>query len=242
MKLTEFKALTFDCYGTLIDWESGIIDGLKPLTARVSRGLSRNEILEAHAFHESTQQRWTPACRYSDLLPIVYKRLAEEWKVSVTQEECTAYGQSVRDWPAFQDSAEALQYLKQHYKLIILSNVDNESFSGSNEKLQIEFDAIYTAQDAGSYKPSDRNFEYMLEQLGRQGIQDDEILHTAESMFHDHVPAKRHALASCWIYRRHEQDGFGATMNPGDMPSYNFAFNSMADLVKTHKQEIGCDT
>lgn len=242
MKLSDFKALTFDCYGTLIDWESGIIAGLKPLTEVVSRGLSRDEILQAHAFHESTQQRWTPGYRYADLLPIVYKRLAEEWGVSVTPQECTVYGQSVRDWPAFPDSAEALQYLKQHYKLIVLSNVDNESFAGSNEKLQVEFDAVYTAQDVGSYKPSDRNFEYMLEHLGRQGIQGDKILHTAESMFHDHVPASRHGLASCWIYRRHDQDGFGATMNPGDMPSYNFAFNSMADLVKAHKQEMGCGT
>lgn len=239
MKLTDFKALTFDCYGTLIDWESGMIAGLEPLTAQVSRALSRDEILEAHAFHESTQQRWTPAYRYSELLAIVYKRLAEEWEVSVTPQECAAYGQSVNDWPAFPDSAEALQYLKQHYKLIILSNVDNESFAGSNEKLQTKFDAVYTAQDVGSYKPSDRNFEYMREHIARQGLQDGDILHTAESMFHDHVPAKRHALASCWIYRRHDQDGFGATMNPGEMPSCDFVFNSMADLVEAHKQELG---
>ena len=98
MKLTDFKALTFDCYGTLIDWESGMVAGLKPLTDKVSRHLNRDEILEAHAFHESTQQRWTPAYRYADLLPIVYKRLAEEWGVTVTPEECAAYGQSVKDW------------------------------------------------------------------------------------------------------------------------------------------------
>ncbi len=194
MNLTDFKALSFDCYGTLIDWESGMIAGLKPLTDRVFATLTRDEILQAHAFHESTQQKWTPGYRYRDLLPIVYKRLGEEWGVSVTPEECALYGQSVADWPAFPDSAEALQYLKQHYKLIILSNVDNTSFAGSNKKLQVEFDAIYTAEDVGSYKPSDRNFEYMLEHLDRQGLQKDEILHTAESMFHDHVPGKRHAL------------------------------------------------
>ena len=237
MKLTDFKALTFDCYGTLIDWESGMIAGLKPLTDRVSRTLSRNEILEAHAFHESTQQRWTPARRYSELLPIVYKRLAEEWGVSVTSEECAAYGQSVKDWPAFPDSAEALQYLKQHYKLVILSNVDNASFAASNEKLQVEFDAIYTAEDVGSYKPSDRNFEYMLEHLQRRGIEKHEILHTAESMFHDHVPAARFGLASCWIYRRHQQEGFGATMNPGELPDVAFRFNSMAELAAAHRAE-----
>lgn len=99
MKLTDFKALTFDCYGTLIDWESGMIEGLEPLTSRLTTPLTRNEILEAHARHESSQQLWTPAKRYQDLLPIVYKRLAEEWGISVIQAECVAYGQSVKNWP-----------------------------------------------------------------------------------------------------------------------------------------------
>ncbi|MDX8502739.1 haloacid dehalogenase type II [Mesorhizobium sp. VK4C] len=238
MKLTDFKALTFDCYGTLIDWESGMIDGLKPLTERTGRHLSRNEILEAHARHESSQQKWTPERRYSDLLAIVYKRLAEEWGVVVTREECTAYGESVKDWPAFADSAKALQYLKQHYKLIILSNVDNKSFSYSNKKLGVDFDAIYTAEDIGSYKPSERNFDYMLEKLGTIGVAKGQILHTAESMFHDHVPASRLGLKSCWIYRRHADQGFGATMHPDDMPKVDFRFDSMADFAKAHAQEL----
>ena len=235
MKLTDFKALTFDCYGTLIDWESGMIAGLHPLTSRLNSPLSRDEILQAHAQHESTQQRWTPACRYSDLLAIVYKRLAEEWQLPVTMEECAAYGASVKDWPAFDDSAAALAYLKQHYKLVILSNVDNESFASSNEKLGVTFDAIYTAQDVGAYKPSDHNFEYMLEKLPTIGIEKSDILHTAESLFHDHVPANRHGLASCWIYRRHEQEGFGATMDPGTRPNVDFQFTSMMELVEAHK-------
>ena len=238
MKLTDFKALTFDCYGTLIDWESGMVEALKPLTSRVTRELSRNDILEAHARHESVQQLQTPGKTYRDLLPIVYKRLAEEWGASTSWEECVAYGRSVRDWPAFIDSAGALQYLKKHFKLVILSNVDNENFAGSNKKLQVEFDAIYTAEDVGAYKPSDKNFEYMLSKLKTLGVEKHQILHTAESMFHDHGPANRHGLASCWIYRRFDQDGFGATMHPGEMPKYEFRFNSMADLVKAHLADL----
>ena len=238
MKLSDFKALTFAVYGTLIDWESGMVAGLKPLTDKVSGHLSRDDILEAHAHHESTSQRWTPAKKYSDLLGVVYRRLAEEWGVEVTWEECAAYGLSVRQWPAFDDSRQALAYLKQHYKLIVLTNTDNVSFSGSNARLGIHFDGVYTAEVVGSYKPADRNFEYMLETLGRIGITRDEILHTAESMFHDHAPANRHGLANCWIYRRHDKEGFGATMNPGDMPSYDFRFDSMADLVKAHREEL----
>ncbi len=239
MKLTDFKALTFDCYGTLIDWETGMVEGLAPLTGRMSAPPSRDAILEAHARHESSQQRTTPSMLYRDLLAIVYKRLGEEWGVEVTHQECTTYGRSVEEsWPAFQDSAESLRYLKQHYKLIILSNVDNRSFSGSNTRLGVNFDAVYTAEDVGSYKPSDRNFDYMLEKLPDIGIQKTDILHTAESMFHDHVPANRHGLANCWIYRRHDKQGFGATMDPGALPNVDFRFDSMADLVQAHRQEL----
>ena len=144
----------------------------------------------------------------------------------------------MRQWPAFDDSREALAYLKQHYKLIVLTNTDNQSFQGSNARLGVHFDGVYTAEDIGSYKPADRNFDYMLETLERQGIQKSEILHTAESMFHDHAPANKHGLKNCWIYRRHDKEGFGATMNPGDMPTYDFRFDSMADLVKAHQQEL----
>jgi len=238
MRLDDFKALTFDCYGTLIDWESGMIEALSGLVAKTAKGLGRDAVLEAHARHESSQQRQTPTKRYSELLAVVYKRLAEEWGVAVSADECEAYGRSVRDWPAFVDSPGALQYLKKYYKLIILSNVDNRTFDFSNQKLQVEFDAIYTAEDIGSYKPDDRNFRYMLDHIGDLGLEPRDVLHTAESCFHDHVPANKHGLASCWIYRRHAQKGFGATMNPGSMPKFDFRFDSMADLVKAHQESL----
>jgi 2-haloalkanoic acid dehalogenase type II len=238
MRLTDFKVLTFDCYGTLIDWESGMVEALKPLTGKVASPLTRNQILEAHARHESSQQLQTPTKLYRDVLAIVYKRLAEEWGVVVSHEECVTYGRSVGNWPAFEDTAGALQYLKKYYKLVILSNVDNESFSYSNKRLQVDFDAIYTAEDIGSYKPSLRNFEYMLDKLGGMGIAKGDILHTAESMFHDHKPANSMGLASCWIYRRHQDEGFGATMNPGEMPKYDFQFTSMAELAKAHQEQL----
>lgn len=238
MKLTDFKALTFDCYGTLIDWESGMVAALEPLTSRVPQPLTRDQILEAHARHESGQQAQTPWKLYPEILSLVYKRLAEEWGVPASWDECEQYGQSVKDWPAFVDSAESLQYLKQHYKLIILSNVDNRSFAASNAKLGVTFDAIYTAQDIGTYKPKDNNFEYMLRHLKTMGIEPSDILHTAESLFHDHVPGKRNGLANCWIYRRHAQEGFGATMNPGQLPPIDFKFTSMAALVEAHKAAV----
>jgi 2-haloalkanoic acid dehalogenase type II len=239
MKLTDYKVLTFDCYGTLIDWESGMIKALEPLTSRVGAALTRNKILEAHAYHESTQQLQTPAKPYRELLAIVYKRLAEEWGVPVAWQECEAYGQSIGEWPAFPDTAEALAYLKKHFKLVILSNVDNRSFAASNVRLGVAFDAIYTAEDIGSYKPSRRNFDYMTDHLQRLGHDRRQILHVAESLFHDHVPANSHGLDGCWIWRRHAEQGFGATMNPGAMPRYKFRFNSMAELAAAHRAAAG---
>ena len=121
---------------------------------------------------------------------------------------------------------------------MVLTNTDNLTFSGANTRLGVHFDGVYTAEDVGSYKPADRNFDYMLEMLARQGIEKTDILHTAESMFHDHAPANKFGLANCWIYRRHDKEGFGATMNPGEMPTYNFRFNSMMDMAKAHQAEL----
>ena len=238
MKLSQFKVLTFDCYGTLIDWESGMVEALQPLAKRAPRPLTRNQILEAHAKHEAAQERWTPGRTYRDLLAVVYKRLAEDWDIDASWAECQAYGRSVGNWPAFPDSAEALQYLKKHYKLVILSNVDNESFAASNKKLQVAFDAVLTAEDIGSYKPDERNFRYMLERLGAMGYGKADILHTAESLFHDHEPANRIGLTSCWIWRRHADTGFGATMAPSVKPTYQFRYTSLMEMAKAHQAEL----
>jgi 2-haloacid dehalogenase len=237
-KLTDFEALTFDCYGTLIDWESGMIEALKPLTSKASRPLNRDKILEAHARHESSQQIHTPTKLYPELLAIVYRRLAEEWGVAASWSDCVAYGRSIRNWPAFADSASSLRYLKRHYKLAILSNVDNASFSFSSEKLGVDFDAVYTAEDCGSYKPSARNFEYMLAKLKTLGVEKNQILHTAESLFHDHAPTNELGLTSCWIHRRHDKQGSGATMALAQAPRYDFRFESLADMVKAHQEAL----
>jgi 2-haloalkanoic acid dehalogenase type II len=238
MQLTDFKVLTFDCYGTLIDWETGIFEALVPLARRA--GLSqRNTVLESFAAHEAAQQLETPALAYSLLLALVHKRLASHWGVKATEEEANIFGASVPDWPAFPDSAAALQYLKQFYKLVILSNVDRLSFRSSNAKLQVEFDAIYTAQDIGSYKPSPRNFDYMLTRLKNDfDLGPSDVLHVAQSLFHDHAPANQFGLASAWIDRRHAQDGWGATPPPPGSPRYDFRFESMAALADAHRKQF----
>lgn len=110
MKLTQFKVLTFDCYGTLIDWESGIFNALVPLARKAKVSEPRDQLLQTFAKHESSQEEATPAMPYSQLLSVVYKRLAKEWGVAVTNEEANIFGASVPDWPEFPGSVNALQY------------------------------------------------------------------------------------------------------------------------------------
>ena len=239
MKLADFKVLTLDCYGTLIDWETGINNGLRPLVAKTHAAPSRERVLQIFAQHESAQEAETPSMPYSQLLSVVYKRLAKVWNVGVTNEEANTFGASVPDWPAFSDSVGALQYLKQHYKLVILSNVDRVSFRASNLRLQVAFDGVYTAQDIESYKPNPRNFEYMLRRLREDfGLEKTAVLHTAQSLFHDHAPANQLGLASAWIDRRHAAKGWGATKAPPGTPKYDFRFDSMAALTRAHQNEL----
>lgn len=237
MRLHDFRVLTFDCYGTLIDWESGIFTALGPLLAKLPVPLERDAVLEAFARHESVQEAETPRMRYSDLLAKVHRRLAEEWGIAAEEAAEQRFGASVPDWPAFPDSAKALATLKQHYELVILSNVDRRSFAGSNRKLGVTFDAVYTAEDVGSYKPDPANFRYLLEHLAARGVRKNEVLHTAQSLFHDHVPAKRAGLATAWIDRRHGTAGFGATMPPPEDVRYDFRFPSLAAMVEAYGEE-----
>ena len=240
MKLSDFKVLTFDTYGTLIDWETGIYNGLAPLIEKAGlENRTRDQILMNYAQHESDQQAQTPAMVYMQLLAVVYKRLAKEWDVKVTEEEANIFGASVPDWPEFADSPRALQYLKKHFKLVTLTNCDRLSYRGSNLRLRIEYDAIYTAQDIGSYKPDPRNFEYMLHRLQEDfGFEKKDILHTAQSLFHDHAPANQFGLAGAWIDRRHADKGWGATMPTPGMPKYDFRFESMIAMAKAHQAEL----
>jgi 2-haloacid dehalogenase len=242
MRLADFKVLTFDCYGTLIDWESGIYDALRPLLTRAAVRLSRQEVLALFAEHEARQQAATPAMLYSDILATVHGQLAERWGAPRDAAEDAAFGASVGDWPAFADSPAALARLKRHYKLVILSNVDRASFARSNARLGVAFDAIHTAQDIGSYKPDPRNFDYLLARLGEQGFAPGDILHTAQSLFHDHAVANTKGLASCWIDRRGDQEGWGATSAPPAGVHYDFRFPTLAAMADARELELSART
>jgi 2-haloacid dehalogenase len=253
--LKDFDVLSFDCYGTLIDWESGIHSALKPLLSRVSEGSSqpdgaarkgtglsrtggvlfRDAVLEAFARLEARQQEKTPEMLYPELLAAVHRQLASEWDVAADPAEDAAFGRSIADWPVFPDTVGALRYLKQHFRLVILSNVDRSSFAATNDRLGVTFDAIYTAQDIGSYKPDRRNFRYLVDRMSEQGIPKDRMLHVAQSLFHDHAPAQALGIASAWIDRRHDASGWGATAPVAPDVRYNFRFTSLGALADAHR-------
>jgi 2-haloalkanoic acid dehalogenase type II len=241
-RLSDYRVLTFDCYGTLIDWESGIWDAFQPLFMfNQCAEITRDKALMAYAKLESQQEAETPAMVYSDILLHVHQQFAAQFGLQTTGELDAAFGNSLPHWPAFPDTADALRFLKTKFKLVIVSNVSRAGFAASNRKLGVEFDAIYTAQDIGSYKPAPANFDYLLSHLAADlGLQKGDILHTAQSLFHDHVPAKRVGLANVWIDRQRlgESGKWGATAEVKERPLIDFHFFSMAAMAQAVAQEM----
>ena len=227
MDLADFDALSFDCYGTLIDWETGIAGVLVPWARERGLNLTGEELLAAYSAHEARAE----AEHQADLYPLILARslrdLGRELGAEVTEEDAQRLGASVPAWPAFPDSPNALAALAQRYRLIILSNVDRASFAASNRRLGVTFTSILTAEDIGSYKPSPRNFEALLAEANRLGIGDKRLLHVAQSLFHDHVPAKAFGLPTVWINRRHDRPGWGATPEPPARVTPDWEFPSM---------------
>ncbi len=240
-RLTDYKVLTFDCYGTLIDWESGIWDALQPLLAANERSdITRITGLEAFSKFESAQESEIPDMLYPQILTKVHVTFAAHFDLQTTPQLDADFGNSVAHWPAFPDTADALRILKQHYKLVILSNVNRDGFAASNRKLGVKFDAICTAEDVGSYKPNPANFDYMLKRLHQdEGLEASDILHTAQSLFHDHVQAKAHGLANAWIDRQRLSEGgsWGATRTVEDRPETDFLFFSMGEMADAVRSE-----
>jgi 2-haloacid dehalogenase len=202
-----FEALTFDCYGTLIDWEAGILAALRRVLG--AHGVDRpdDELLEAFAAIEAPAEAG-PYRTYREILATCVTGVAAGLGVEPDPAEVTAFADSVGDWPAFPDSSAALTRLRERFRLGVITNCDDDLFARSATRLGTEFDWVVTAQQAGSYKPSERNFELAFERLG---LPRERILHVAQSLFHDHATAKRLGLTTVWIDRRHGRPGSGAT-------------------------------
>jgi 2-haloacid dehalogenase len=202
-----FDALTFDCYGTLIDWETGLADAFRPILLAYGVDADEEDLLARYARHEAAAEAG-PYLRYRDVLAAGLRGVAAEYGFEPEPDEIERFAGSVADWPAFADSAAALERLKARYRLGIITNCDDDLFAASNAKLGVMFDWIITAEQVGSYKPNEANFRAAF---GRLSLPTDRILHVAQSLYHDHVPAGRLGLSSVWIDRRHDRPGTGAT-------------------------------
>ena len=228
MGLTDFDALSFDCYGTLIDWEAGIAAVLSRWARSRRLGLDDEALLAAFSRHQTAAEAGHPQELYPAILARSMRGLGSELGTEVSEQDAQEIARSVPGWPTFPDSRGALTALGERYKLIILSNVDRDSFAGSNRRLGVTFTSILTAQDIGSYKPSPRNFEALAAEASRLGVGKGRLLHVAQSLFHDHIPAKKTGLPTVWINRRHDRPGWGATPAPPADVTPDWQFPSMA--------------
>ncbi|KAI1397894.1 HAD-like protein [Hypoxylon fuscum] len=235
--LKEYRLLSFDVYGTLIDYESGILSTLRPfLVANNRTDVSDLHLLETYHEFEVKQQQETPDMPYSRLLTTILQRITTKLGLAPpTSEELEVFGNSVASWPPFPDTVSALRRLAKHYKLVVLSNIDRASFaltnSGSLEGFP--FDLVITAQDVGSYKPNHQNFEHMLKAVkGNFGVDKKLVLQTAQSQFHDHHPARAMNIKSVWIVRP------GKIMGNREEEIYDWRFDTLGDMADALDVEL----
>jgi len=237
MKFDEFRVLTFDCYGTLIDWETGILAVLRPWMMRAGISASDAEILGAFGEAESLAEHEMPSAIYPDVLRATHARMAKHFgsdfrtTTPPDSEAADLLGKSVGDWPAFTDTSDALKRLQRRFKLVVVSNVDRESFARTQKRLGITFDAVVTAEEVGAYKPDAKMFLRAMEVAKEFGAERGNILHVAQSLYHDHVPAKSFGLKTVWVRRPSKAGEFGATKDPGVDVEPDLVVRSMKELA-----------
>ena len=226
LDLDSYEVLTFDCYGTLVDWESGIAGALGSLLSRHGVALDREVLLELYAEFEPAEQsgEFKP---YREVLAAVVERFGERLDFEPTDDERASLAASLGDWPVFPDTREALARLASRYRLAILSNIDDDLFALTARHLGVSFDAVITAQQVGSYKPDPAHFEAALERYGAR----ERLLHVAQSLFHDVAVAQRLGIDAVWVNRRQAGTG-GATPAAEARPDLEVAdLAALADLA-----------
>jgi 2-haloacid dehalogenase len=181
--------------------------------------LDRDELLQAYASFEA-EAELGPFRFYRQILRQVLESFGERFGFIPTDDQLDTFAGSVESWPPFEDSSDALRHLQTRYKLGVLSNIDDDLFAASAERLDVEFHYVFTAQQIGCYKPSVKNFQYAIAQIGIPG---ERILHVAQSLYHDIVPAQKVGLTTVWINRRHGQTGSGATPMAEATPDFEFS-------------------
>ena len=202
-----FQWLSFDCYGTLVDWETGISDAVAYALGPHDIYMSRSEILALFAEVEPQIQQGGRYLEYRRVLRRVMAMIGIKLEVQFSESEMNCLVSTIGSWPVFPDTRAALRSMKSRYNLAIISNVDDDLFAPTADALGVELDTVVTAQQCGSYKPDHRNFRTALD---RMGIEKDRWLHIGESLYHDIAPANELGIASVWVNRGYGKTG-GAT-------------------------------
>ena len=229
--ITGVQALSFDCYGTLIDWERGILAVLRPWATRWDLTASDDELLAAHAEAETSAEREHPHEPYPAILQRTMRGIGSRLGAPVDDTQARALATSVPAWPTFPDSPDALARLGARVPLLVLSNVDRTSFAGSNARLGVRFTRVITAEDVGAFKPAPRGFALLRAEAAALGIPAEGLVHVAQSLFHDHVPARAAGLRTAWIDRRHDRPGWGATPPPPAPVTPDWTFPTLTALA-----------
>lgn len=213
------RVLTFDCYGTLIDWETGILDLVRPWLAAAGRAdVPDDLVLTAFALHQARHQQPRPALLYPDVLSRTWGDVQATFGLPDDAAQRAAFAASAGDWPPFPDTVAALRRLASRHALAILSNVDEASLARSLRLLEVPFALTVTAERVGSYKPGAPHFEAAIAELAARGYPKASILHVAQSRHHDVDPASRFGIPTVWVDRRHGKRGTGATIANAAVP------------------------
>jgi 2-haloacid dehalogenase len=206
MDFSGFTTISFDCYGTLIDWESGILPVLRTLLGNHGQSLPDAALLELYGEFEAEAESG-PYQSYRDVLQAVVRAFANRLHFEASSAEIRSLGESVRAWPPFPDMVRALHELQKRYKLAVISNIDDDLFAETRKHLGVEFDGVITAERARSYKPSINNFQIALRTLA---LSPDRLLHAAQSIYHDVVPARSLGISTVWVNRKSARPGVGS--------------------------------
>ena len=229
---SQFRVFSFDCYGTLIDWETGILSALRPLLATHGKSLGDATLLELYGELEADAEaeQGQPFLNYHEVLQSVVRGFGERLGFNPSESEVKSLSASVSSWQPFPDTIEALRKLKTRYRLAIISNIDDVLFAASARKLQVEFDYVITAQQARAYKPSLKIFHLAQQRIG---LPPEQWLHVGQSVYHDVIPAKSLGLATIWVNCASRRHGIGAVRSATGQPDLEVPdLKTLAELAQ----------
>lgn len=231
-RFKSFNTLTFDVVGTLIDFETGILEWFRPTLESKNLIKSADEILTEFAKCEDKYQREAPNKPFTAMLPLIYNEIALRWNMNAGEDEALEFQRSIQNWPAFPDTITALEKLKSRYKLVAVTNADAWALKYMSATMGNPFDEQVTCDEVGVNKPNPRVFDYVLEKLASLNVSKRDILHTAQSQYHDIVPAMNLGFSTMWIERRQGKESFGATPKPDRVVEPTYHASSMENFVE----------